>query len=204
VPDSPAGSGGSGSGGGSQPAPVALPGGDVEADILAYIQSALKGSPSGYTDEVLAALTGKAKREEEGRRAADTEGFNEDLAGRNLFRSGIAARGALGIRNEASARYSGRVQGIYVEKQRQDAQMKLQYIGLLEKWLADRRDYLLRKEGNDIQRQIGLAQITLGYAKLAQEKELLLLQLHSGGGGGGESTCIDYQTGQSYPCPPGY
>lgn len=181
--------GGGGGGGVSVPAPfnpgAPQPGDDVEKTIWDYINGVLNGKNTAYSDQVVTNMKSNAFNAEAGRSSADKDALSEDLISRGIFRSGIAASGMSAINRGASARYTKAAGDIDTQKTLSDYQNRMQALTMAQTWLDSKRNYLLQKESNAIQREIGLAQIKLGYAKIASEKELLQLQLDRMGRGGG-------------------
>jgi hypothetical protein len=201
----------SGGGGGGVASPAAFnpnapqPGDDVEKQIWDYINGVLTGKNTAYNDQVVGNMKADAFRTATGRAAADKNSLSEDLISRGIFRSGIASSGMSAIDRGASTQYSKAVGDINQQKALSDYQNKIQALTMAQAWLDSKRNYLLQKESNAIQREIGLAQIKLGYAKIASEKELLQLQLaHMGGGGGGGDTTGEAETCRYRPdlCAP--
>lgn len=169
-----AGVGGGGGGGGTPPVHT---GGDVSDLILAELKKALEsGGP--FTEDVMNASKAKLFQATEGRRRAGESNLNDDLIRRNIYRSGIAARGQLDLTNTASGEYTGGVSDLMVKGTLANYQAKMDTLTKMQTWLDSLRQFYL---GN---KQIE-AQIKLGMAKIAAEKEMLQMQLDARGGGGG-------------------
>lgn len=177
-----------GGGGVATPAPfnpnAPQPGDDVEKTIWDYINGVLTGQNTAYSPQVVQNMKTNAFQTANSRSAADKNALSEDLISRGIFRSGIASSGMSAIDRSASAQFSKASGDIDQQKALADFANRMQALTQAQAWLDSKRNYLLQKESNAIQREIGLAQIKLGYAKIASEKELLQLQLaHMGNGG---------------------
>ena len=150
---------------------------DFEGIIRNHILTAMKGFDAPTLDRMKGQVFSAAM----GRKAAGLESVNEDLVSRGLARSGIGAEAAIDLENKAQAEYTGGVTNIMIK----EVDYKMQALDRAQKHLDSLRDYIVSRESNAIQREIGLAQIKVAYAKIAAEKENLQLTLAARGGGGG-------------------
>lgn len=194
----PVSGGGGGRGGPIAPHPV-VPGGphgaqtgvdgasqdSMSSTIWNTIQDALNGKFSPYDPSTIAAMKGQVFSAAMGRKAAGEQSVNDDLVSRGLARSGIGTSAHIDLENAANQAYTGGVTQIMIDKAQKEAAIKLQALDAAQKHLDSLRAYIVSRESNANQREIGLAQIQLGYAKIKSEKELLQMQLAKMGGGGG-------------------
>jgi hypothetical protein len=177
--------GGGGGGGGATGPPAPDKGDDVESMILKYINDMLSGNMSPYTDQVVQNLKNQAFETHQGATRRRKDALSEELISRGMFRSGEAPQKFTDIGREEEAGYSKDVRDIYTQKTMADYQAKADALDRAQKWLDSRRTYLMQHESNEVQKKIGLAQVSLGYARIQAEKEMLQMQLSRGGGGGG-------------------
>lgn len=172
-------------GGGKAAAATALPGSDVEKQIWEHINDLLSGKTDPFSDERVRQMKGQAFQAGKGQEKNRLRALDEDLIGTGLYRSGVRARGRDDIRRDTSATYTGQVTGILMQQEVARYQARLDGLDRARNWLNDQRNYLLAKEDNEIKRQVGMAQIQLGYARIAAEERMLQAQLSKMGGGGG-------------------
>lgn len=161
------------------------PGEDIESMIRGYLTEAMGGKYDPYSASSITSMRNQAVRTALGGAARQRDQAMEDLINRGMERGGERTRTFGDIERGASAQIGERFGQITIETTRANAEMKLRVLGQMQNWLDQKRDYLLRSESNAIQREIGLAQIKLGYAKISADKEMLQMQLAKMGGGGG-------------------
>jgi hypothetical protein len=164
--------------------------------IRDYLTQAIGGQFDPYSAASITAMRNQAFREAMGGAARERQQLQEDLISRGMERAGERTRGFADIERGASAQLGQRFGQITIETTRANAENRLRVLGMMQQWLDAKRNYLLQKESNAITREIGLAQIKLGYAKIDAEKEMLQMQLArmGGGGGGGDLDEEDLRT----------
>jgi len=150
---------------------------DISKESWARIQSALGGWDASTLERMKGQVFGAAM----GRKAAGLESMSDDLLSRGLARSGIGAEGAIALENQAQQAYTGGVTNIMIK----EVEFKMAALDKAQKHLDSLRDYIVSRESNAIQREIGLAQIKLGYTKIEAERDMLTQELAARGGGGG-------------------
>jgi hypothetical protein len=185
----PTGGGGGGTGasafGSSIAAVPANVGGAVEDQIYQHVLDLLNGKSDPYSDERLGRLKGSLFSAAQGRARSDQDQLDEDLISSGMFRGGDRIKGRAAIRRGASRDYTAGVGQLLNAQETTRYQARLDALDRAQKWLDAKRQYLLASEDNQIKLKIGLAQIQLGYAKIASEEKQLQLQLSARGGGGG-------------------
>jgi hypothetical protein len=152
--------------------------------IMAHIQGILSGQQVPFSDERVERLKGQALRTSQGRSEAARQALDEDLITSGMFRSGARVRGRQDIVRNEGAQYSQTAAGILNTAETENFKARTDALDRAQKWLDDKRNYLLQKESNDIQLRVGLAQIQLGYARIKAERDMLTQQLAARGGGG--------------------
>lgn len=177
------------------PAPKA-PGDGIEDDILARLREMLAGHDVPFTDDVVSRMRSQAFATSRGRLPAENDAIYRDAARRGMLRGGETGERVDAARRAAGDQYGAASNEILTKQVVVNFQARLDALDRAQKWLDSQRSYLLGKESNAIQREIGLAQIKLGYSKIEAEKEMLLLQLDrmggGGGGGGGEDPLLGF------------
>lgn len=140
------------------------------------IADILSGKSTRYSPEAVAAMKAQALEAREGNYKTGTDEMNRDLIKRGLFRSGIAAEGAAGLRRSVSATYSKALQSIQAEKAKADFEDRMAALQRAQQFLDSKRSYELGKEKNSIDRDMGESQLALGYARLEAERKALIAQ----------------------------
>lgn len=185
-PPVPAPGGGGGGGGGAFVGPqFAVPGNTIEQTIWDHIQGILNGSEVPYTDAVLQRNKAGLFGASQGRAKADLRNLDYDLVQQGLYRAGARNRGRQEIRNRASGEYTAGVGQLLNQQAEQNFAARRAALDQAKGLLDSQRQFYLGMESNDVQKKVGMAQVSLGYARLAQEERLLDKQLAARGGGGG-------------------
>lgn len=175
-----------GGGGGTRSTAIEFPDAEFDGRIKSFIDDLMSGKISQYSPDTLDYIRTDLVRNRERAKETARETIYSDAARRGMFRSGqTSARVDSAIR-EADATYSKDWTQVLIDKARSDVQMKLAGLERAQDWLNSRRQFILGKESNETQRKLGEAQIALGYARIAAEKEMMEMQLSRMGGGGGE------------------
>lgn len=164
--------GGGGGGGGQQYQAPSDPAAGQAQVIWQQILARLNGG-SRYTPEVMQQLSSQSKSDQEAQASRLTEQSNADLASRGILRSGIAAAAQRGIRADVSTAAMGNNTQILKAKIDADYQDKTQAISEGMNWLNSLRDYVARVSATKAQYDVGMSNITLGYARLQQELETM-------------------------------
>lgn len=175
-----------GGGGVARSTAIEFPDAEFDGRIKSFIDDLMSGKISQYSPDTLDYIRTDLIRNRERAKETARETIYSDAARRGMFRSGhTSARVDSAIR-EADATYSKDWTQVLIDKARSDVQMKLAGLERAQDWLNSRRQFILGKESNETQRKLGEAQIALGYARIAAEKEMMEMQLSRMGGGGGE------------------
>lgn len=173
-------SGGGGGGGAGGGGPYLDEGADLsgmDAQIAESLRRGLSGEDAPFTDEMVRTLNQRALKTAKGQARANTEGLRDDLIARGLLRSGIYARGAEGIRSSAMSDYSSQAQDIRMQQITKNYEARMAGLDRAQNWVNAKRQYLLGKESNRIQYEVGMAQVGAAYARIAAEKEALNMQM---------------------------
>jgi len=102
-----------------------------------------------------------------------------------MTRSGLVTDAMAGVQRSATSEYTGGVRKILIEKAKSDTMLKVQGIQMAQAWLGQRRQYILGLEGTQAQKELGMAQIRLGYARIQAEIRMTQMQINAMGSGGG-------------------
>ena len=148
----------------------------------------MSGGTSAFDDDTLNRMYGELHQATQGRTRAAGREIQLDALRRGMTRSGMVTDAMAGVQRSASSEYTGGVRKILIEKAKSDVMLKIQGIQMAQAWLGQRRQYILGLEGIEAQRELGLAQIRLGYARIRAEIQMTQMQINamsSGGGGGG-------------------
>lgn len=168
--------GGGGSGSTSLTAP-GTPDSGFETQLQGYISDLMSGKLSPYSDASVAGMKASALSATEGRFQNNKDSIYTDARLRGVFRAGQTGDLVSQARRGADKEYTDQVNQIQQNKAKADYDAKLAGLDRARQWLDSKRDYLLRKESNEIARENGKAQIALGYAQIASQKQLLQMQL---------------------------
>lgn len=167
-----AAAGGGGGGGASQPKLVPDPAGGQAQVVWEALMQRLAGG-SRYTPEVMASLLGETKQTAEAQANRQTEESNADLARRGLSRSTIAAEGQRQIRANVYAQVLARRNEILRAKIDADYQDKSETLNEMMNWVNSLRDFTARQFSTQSSRDVGMANVNLGYAQIQQQMNML-------------------------------
>jgi hypothetical protein len=178
--------GGSGGGGSTSGGPGSVfenplsgVGGDVDKMIQGFLSGVIQGGQTRYSPEVMQDLYAGEKRTTEAQVANDTQGVNEDLAARGLYRSPVGADIAADVRRSGDARFSEGTRNIRIEKAKQDFEDRLSAVDRAQKNIDQLRSYLAQLDMTQAEREKLKATIELGYARIDAEMKMLMKQLAS-------------------------
>ena len=94
-----------------------------------------------------------------------------------MTRSGMVTDAMAGVQRTALSEYTGGVRKVLMDKAKSDVMLKVQGIKMAQSWLNDRRQYVLGLEGTQAQKELGLAQIRLGYARIRAQIQITQMQI---------------------------
>lgn len=174
-----AGGGGGGGGGGTGSLTNADMFASDDANIKGWIDKLMSGEMSLFGPDYMNQQESQLFQAGQGRLRQSTDEINHDLISRGIGRSAVGSELTAGAGRTFQSDYSKGVRDLLVEKTRSDIEMKLKGLDAMQKWLDDRRQFIVQSESNAVQREIGLANVRLGYARIASEKELLQMQLNA-------------------------
>lgn len=157
------GTAGQGAGAGGGGGTGAIPGG---GDVWAQIEALLK-SPSRYTPEVMAQLTGLAKNNEESQIKAATDAAASDQVRRGIYSSPLAAALTQKAGQPAAQAYDKSIGDLNIAKVNADAQDKMFAVQAAMQWVQMQMQ----------QKQFD-SNLKLAYARLLQEWQMLQAQLN--------------------------
>jgi hypothetical protein len=158
-------------------APPAAPYAGIEKEIWDQISALMGGELSAFGPDAMRAMRNRAQMTAMGRGRAERDALTELMVNNGMLRSGMAARGFADIERGVSGEIGSRFGELDIAKAQSDVQLKLRGLDLATQFLREREQYLLGKESNAITREIGLAQVKLGYAKINAERDMLSQQL---------------------------
>jgi hypothetical protein len=141
--------------------------------LIADQLKGILGGETRYSDEVVAGMKGGLKSATSGQAKANIDAIEQDAARRGMFRSGVTGKRTDTVRRAAASDYTKGVQGIQQEKATADFQDKIMALDRGQKWLDSMRDYSLRSDLTELQKEQLHANIALGYANLEAERERL-------------------------------
>lgn len=186
-PTSPAptapGPGGGGGGGSSSQGIFSIKPGDISTPktlddrgmsgtIADQLQAIIKGGQTRFSPAVLEALKSNLRRSSD---AATNRAIsaNNDEAVALGGRQGALDKEAMDARIAGASQYSAGVQDIMVQKANADFEDRMSALDRGQKWLDNMRQYELGLDQNSIERDRLRASLTLGYARLAQDRDRL-------------------------------
>jgi hypothetical protein len=187
-PGGPPGSGGNGPGGPGG----GFPGGpgDASGTIWQALLARLNGG-SRYTPGVVSGLMGQAKLTAEAGGEQQRQAALEDAATRGIARSSVINPAFREIRAGVSSQLLQTQNQIQKAKIDADFQDKTETLNQMLEWLNSLRQHQASMASTSAQRDVGMANITLGYARLQQEMQMMQEQYQQqlsmvmlGGGGG--------------------
>lgn len=173
------GGGGGGGGSGGQVQQVGLS--PADQAFYEFLRNTLEGIISGndlpFSDEVVAAHTSAALEDREAQRESARRAINSDLTSRGLFRSGIGTDAVAEADANAYQNYSQRRRDSFITQAKENFSARERALENAASLLAQQMQFLLGSESNTYQREIGLAQIQLGYARIQNELKIAQDQL---------------------------
>jgi len=146
-------------------------------DIWGQIEGLMQGGTSAYDDATLNRIYGELHQAGQGRTRAAGMEIQMDALRRGMTRSGLVTDAMAGVQRSASADYTGGVRKVLMDKAKSDVMLKVQGIKMAQGWLNDRRQYVLGLEGTQAQKELGLAQIRLGYARIRAQIQMTQMQI---------------------------
>lgn len=146
---------------------------NLQSDVI--WQQILKrlNAPSRYTPEVMSGFMSEAKLRGDQQQNLQLQASDESLQRRGILRSDIAAGAEREIRGQASTALLSEQNKLNRAKIDADFQDKSQAIKEGMDWINSLRDYVARMSGTKAQYDVGMANVQLGYARLAQEMDYL-------------------------------
>ena len=188
-PPGPPAAGGGYGGGPGIPSFDFGPGYEHESDIWQFIEDMMNGNMSAYSPAALERMYGKLLQTSQGRARAAREEIRSDAVSRGMFRSGMVSDAMAGVQRGVSADVTKGMRSIMMRKAEADVKLKLQGLQQAQVWLQQRRNYVLAQAQDSLAREMGMAQIELGYAQINSQIQMLQMQL--AGMGGGDDNDID-------------
>jgi len=180
--------GGGGGGAGAEGAEGAGGGGAGwlhDDDIWGQIEGLMSGGTSAFDDDTLNRMYGELHQATQGRTRAAGREIQLDALRRGMTRSGMVTDATAGVQRAALSEYTGGVRKILIEKAKSDITLKVQGIQMAQAWLGQRREYILGLKGISAQKELGMAQVRLGYARIQAEIRMTQMQISAMGSGGG-------------------
>lgn len=179
-----AGGGGTGGAGGSSGVNVGAGSNNLlhlfdsqSGSIWDNLTPVMNGSQTTYSPEVIAAMDSKAKLDATGQAAAGRDAILNDSIRRGLGRSGIPTRGIEGVQRQAVESFTAATNANQVEKAKADFADKMAALDAAEKWLAQQQQYAATLDQTAAGREKAAADIALGYARIAADRQMLQSQL---------------------------
>lgn len=148
-------------------------------DIWGHIEGLMSGDTSAYDDATLNRVYGELHQATQGRSRAAGREIQLDALRRGMTRSGMVTDAMAGVQRTALSEYTGGVRKVLMDKAKSDVMLKVQGIQMAQTWLNDRRQYILGLEGIQAQKELGLAQIRLGYARIRAQIQITQMQINA-------------------------
>lgn len=184
-----------------QPAPP-----DIESSLQSGLSEMLQ-SEGPFNDQVVQNLRSQARMDAYAPVEGQIRQSDDDAVQRGLFRSGIPLDQQRQAREGAAARYSQATTQIENNAVLQNHQARLGALDRAQKWLDSKRQWILANETNALNRELGLKQVALGYARIQAESSALDRQLSQSNYQFNQMNpnmqFTDPQTGQNISLPPG-
>jgi len=155
-----------------------------DEDIWGQIEGMMSGANSAYDDATLNRIYGELHQAGQGRARAGGHDIQLDALRRGMSRSGLVTDAMAGLQRSTASDYTGGVRKVLMDKAKSDVTLKVQGIQMAQSWLHDRRAYILGLEGTEAQKELGLAQIRLGYARIRAQIQITQMQIGAMSGGG--------------------
>jgi hypothetical protein len=190
------GGGGGQGGGGGVPGGAAVPGGanaagspvggplSTEADaasktIWGELSNILGGKSTRFTPEVMANLDSNAREASIATARGSEDAVRQDALRRGVFQSPQVTSEIGNIERSANSDYSRAANQNRIQKVNADFEDKMGALDRAQKWLDSQRDYIVRLDMTAAQREAALANIRLGYARIAAEERMLRASLQN-------------------------
>jgi hypothetical protein len=169
---------GGGGGGASRTTASSTPGSlSVEGEMEKLLKGGITGQIGSASDAATQAQLAQAFQAAEGRRQAASEQINADAISRGLSRSSVPSGLQAQASRDAGAQYTQAARDIAINQSKQQYQDRLSALDRAQKMLDSKRQEVLTRERNAIDRDAQMAQISLAYAKIDQERQMLSQQL---------------------------
>lgn len=137
-----------------------------------------QGKETRYNDQTMGYLTGQARVDRAGNIAAGTEDVYNDAITRGVGRSGVTSGAVADVVRGANQEYSRQVTAMRVKKVEQDFEDRMSALDRMRTALQDHQQYILGLDANAADREKAIANIALGYARIAAEERMLRSQLN--------------------------
>ncbi len=177
------GGGAGGAGGGSMSGKINYGGVGVNSPysqkVWKSIMDRLNGE-SRYSPEVVSALQGQIKMQAEQGKTQQTDEALANMASRGMARSGNQNAVFRDINARASGQVLGAQNDIAKAKIDADFQDKSAALQSAQQWLDSMRQYTATMTGTQAQKEAAMANISLGYARLKQEMDMMREQYAMG------------------------
>lgn len=168
-----------GGGGGSQPSqggPGFPGGGGIDQSIQSLLQQMLQPGGTRYSPEVMQMLLAGVKQQAAGGAERGIASAKSDAAARGMLQSGRTGARIDAIRRGAESSVLGAQVDITKAKIDADRQDKLDALDRAQKWLDSLRDNMYRTDLSMQQRQQFAANLSLAYAQIQAQFDLLKAQ----------------------------
>lgn len=154
------------------PNPLGI-GGDISGQIKNYLSGVLNGKNLPFGPDQIAALTAQAKANTSGAASAASQAARDEAVRRGVFRSPFAARAESDIQRSAASQFTQQATGIQLQAVQQNYNARMAALDRMEKWLDNLRSFAAQMDANSSQREEAIAQIALGYANIAAQRDRL-------------------------------
>lgn len=131
----------------------------------------LSGEKSRYSDERVAEMDAAAKSAALGSQKVAQDEIYRDALRRGIFRSGVTSRGIADTHRQAIASYTQAKTDIRQKKADADFDDRLVALKGTQDWLNSMRQHIAQLDATASQKEVGMAQVGLGYAQLELEKQ---------------------------------
>lgn len=130
-----------------------------------------------YNPQVMAQLDSQAKLSSAGTTRGQIQGLEDSAVTRGVGRSSAVTSGEAMIRRSAAADESKAYNQNRIAKVNADFEDRMGALDRAQKWLDSSRDYVVRLDMTAADREKAIANIALGYARIAAERDMLNKQL---------------------------
>ncbi len=141
--------------------------------------SSLLNAPSRYDPATIERMKAASFAANQGQTAQNVQDLEASQASRGMYSSGFGASEVAAERRAGAGRISADSRAVQLEKTRADFEDKLQAIGAAQNFLSQSENFYASLNQTQAERERTEATIKLGYAQLAQAKELFIKQLAS-------------------------